>query len=236
MALAIAGTSQGSGESSGGVATLSVTRAAGESLVLGYLYEYTFGLPDAISSVVWDSAGDNQALTHVSTQQLFDGATGQFQTLAVYVLASPTSAKTANITVTHAGTNVNNYAFLCRRVTGGDTAGLVRGSAKRTESDIGTNDLPITISSATNDMVLAFGACRLETTFWSAGDTSDYVEQAAFYTSRCIFSGTKAGGASVTATFAYSDSPNYSNAIIAISLVPGGASAVVSKLALLGVG
>lgn len=220
MAVLISNTSTGSGNpsASSGVVTMSVNRASGEGLLLGIFYEYQWGAPDAISSVVWDAAGDNQAFTHVLTNQLKE----EHKYLAIYYLAAPSSVKTANITITFAGSTNDNWAGMCRHITGHDTSAMISTSAQRDESAPGTNDLPITIASAVGELVVAFCGIRIETPFLSAGDASDYQELVTAFSSRSIISGSKAGASSVTITFGFDDTGFQANALGAVSIAPSG--------------
>jgi hypothetical protein len=230
MAVAIANTTKSGGAPSNGAYSISVARASGEGLLVGVHYEFNGGsTADTITSVVWDSAGDNQSFTHVLTQQqtyAVDDVHPRW--LAVYVLAAPTSAKTGNITVTFSGSNNNSAAVIVRHITGHDTAAMISNSAKRFEADMPANDLPITVNSATGELVVAFAAARNEVGYFSAGDTSDYSEQAAFDSSRSIISGSKAGASSVTATFDYAEVTHYDNALVAVSITPADASATIT--------
>ena len=227
MAVVISNTSTGSGNpsASSGVVTMSVNRASGEGLLLGIFYEYQWGAADAISSVVWDAAGDNQAFTHVLTNQL----EVHNKYLAIYYLAAPSSVKTADVTVTFAGSTNDNWAGMCRHITGHDTSAMVSTSAQRDESTPETNDLPITIASAAGELVVAFCGIRIETTALSAGDASDYQELVTAFSSRSIISGSKAGASSVTITFGFDDSAFQANALGAVSIAPsGGGSATIT--------
>jgi hypothetical protein len=220
--VAIANTTSGNWNSAASTQTLSVTRAAGEGLLFGFYYEYDFGTPDAVSSVVWDSAGDNQSMTLLETQQ--SGATVRW--LSAWYLAAPTSAKTANITVTFAGSQNNRGMMICRHITGHDTASMIRASAKLGGDE--TSPFGVAVSSDTGDLVLDFMLLRdFATQVAPVAPQSDAVEYEHPSAARTLSSSTNAG-ASPTVTNSYTTGAIYDTAIINISIQP--APTVISAL------
>lgn len=221
MPAAVVNPYKGAPTPSGGVTQCSVTRAAGEAIVIGYLYEYNFGEVKPIGSAVWDSAGDNQALTLVQLQRMNDAAN---RWLAVYELKSPTSAKTANVTFTHTGANTDpdNAAYIAATIRDFDSATWVRASNKRFESAPGTNDLPITQTTTAGDLMLAFATIRNENIYTNAGDALGYQEQSSGASSRTMLFGYKdAVGSSTTITFGYDDATNFDTALVSLSIAGG---------------
>lgn len=216
MPVAIANTTTGSWTGGASSQSISVTRAAGEGLFVGVYYEFEFGGYDTISSVVWDSPGDNQSMTLIDTQ-----ASNANRALSVYYLASPTSAKTANITVNFSNSNNGLGMFIVRHVTGHDTASPITGSAKNT----GTS---VTTSSATDDLVIDWMLKR-ELEFYLSADApqADVIELQHPSQTRTIGSSTKSGAASVTMSWTDSNGL-YDGAIIAASVKP--AAAVINAL------
>lgn len=227
MAVVIANTTNGNAAQSSGTLNISVTRASGEGLLLGIVYGYSFGAPDTISSVVWDAAGDNQALVHVDTQQM--GV--ENRSLSVYALAAPTSAKTGNITITFSGSSNDISAYFVRHITGHDTSAMISASAKHYEPTPTANEFPITVTSATGELVVAFCSARYEPEWVAVGDFSaNGLEQVSSQSSLTLLSGSKPGAASVSGYFeCLASVDNYDNAVIAVSISPsGGASATIT--------
>lgn len=213
MAGAIVAVNQNTATASATV-SVSVARAAGEALVACVWQENDWTAVGTVSSVVWDSGGDNQTLASVASQQ--EGA--EYRRLSVYQLSAPTSAKTANVSVTLNASHDRLVAFVLR-LSGLDSAGIVRNSNARSESDILANDLPNTVASVAGDYCLFVGSVRSEVAYIDAGDLSEYSESAPIISSRSRFVGTKtATGTSTTGTFGYSDVTSYSNALIALAL------------------
>lgn len=199
--------------------TVSVARAAGEGLVAQVWIEQQWSAVGTVSSVVWDSAGDNQSFTSAGSRQ--EGT--ENRRLSVFVLPAPTSAKTANVVATLSGT----HSFLqmrVHRVTEHDTADMVRSLTSASESDPAADDqlnFPSTTSVA-GDLVLFLGSVRTEAANLSAGDTSNYVEMAHTVSSRTIFAGTKvASGTSTAGYVGYADATSYSNALISLAIKAG---------------
>jgi hypothetical protein len=219
MAAVIANTTKGNATQTSGALNISVARASGEGLLLGIQFGYQWGAANTISSAVWDSAGDNQSLTHVLTNQQYT----ENRHVAVYYLAAPTSVKTGNISVSFSGSDNDISAYIVRHITGHNTSAMISGSTQRDESDAVANDLPITISSATGELVIAFCGIRDVIETVNAGDFDDYQEQTSSLSAISLISGSKAGASSVTGTFEYTNVTSYDNALIAVSIAPAAA-------------
>lgn len=186
---------------------------------------YPYGAAADISSVVWDPAGDNQTLSLVAAQT----HSAVNRKSALYYLAAPTSAKTGTVRVTISSTAADRVVDLhCRHVTGHDTTSMIRNSTSRIESAPETNDLPITITSQADDLVVAFASVRDTYARLGAGDSSNYVEAPTDGTVPVLMSGTKPGAASVTCTFAYDYTTHFDNSIFAVSVAPASASATIT--------
>lgn len=213
MAGAIVAVDQNTATASATV-SVSVARAAGEALVACVWQENDWTAVGTVSSVVWDSGGDNQTFASVVSQQ--EGA--EKRLLGVYQLSAPTSAKTANVSVTLDASHDRLVVFVLR-LSGLDSAGIVRNSNARVESNMVTNDVPNTVTSVAGDYCLFVGSARNEVVYFDAGDLSEYSESQLVISSRSRFVGTKtATGTSTTGTFGYSDVTTYSNALVALAL------------------
>jgi hypothetical protein len=239
MAVAIANTTYSA--SAGGTATsnISTVRASGQGLLIGVFREYTLGSTvDTISSVVWDSAGDNQSFTLIDAQQEFEDAVGMSRYLAVYYLAAPTTAKTANITVTFSGSaNHDNVAFIVRHITGHDTSSMIRGSVKDGHKFSSSIPITDTITSAAGDLCVDFMSVRVNTTEFSADSPqADISENATNISSRTLNSSSKAGATSVTMSWTSTNATAFSSAHIVVSVQPGAAASRPNKQLMIGVG
>ena len=232
MTLGIANTYSNTVDNTSGTATCAITRAAGEGLLFGYWYDYDFGAPSAIASATWDPSGDNQALTLVALRQLELSGALENRYFALYQLKNPTSAKSGNVVIVHAGTTLSRGAFLCRNIIDFDPVTWITAFNSRTEANPLTNDLPNTVNSASGELGVFFGAMRNEVAYIAAGDLGSYAEQVVLAGSRSLFSGSKVSvGSTVSGTFAYDDpGTNYDNALIAVSIAPasGGTSATAT--------
>jgi hypothetical protein len=222
MAVAVANTTFATSAGGATTAVVSVVRAAGEGLLVAVFREYTLGSTvDTISSVVWDAAGDNQALTLVHEQQ---EALSASRYLAVYDLAAPSSVKTGNVTVTFSGTaNHDNDAILVRHITGHDTSAMLRGAAEFSQDFYDANPMSDSIASASGDLVIDFMSCRLGTADFAAnGSQGNVSENATNIASRSLSSSSKAGGTSVAMawTTTATGATNWSSAHILVSVQP----------------
>lgn len=228
MALTSASRFTGYGTPSSGVVDISLTRAAGEGIVVCVMSFYDWGAASDISSVVWDPAGDNQTLSLIAsrTHSQSNRKTG------LYYLAAPTSAKTSVLRVTLASTSdeaARRVFAVGHRVSGHDTAAMIRYNADREETDQGLNDFPVTVTSQTGDLVLGFLAVRDYLINVDAGDSSNYaeVDNGAGGT-LTMATGSKAGASSVTLTFGFTGEANFDNSLYAVSVAPGSASATIT--------
>lgn len=232
MPATISSTYSGSIDNTTGTATCAITRAAGEGLLFSYYYEYDFSAPSTISSVVWDPTGDNQTMTLVLLQQ--SDVNNRY--LALYQLKNPTSAKSGNVVVTHGGTTLSRGGYVCQNVSSFNTTSWITNSNSRSETNAVTNNLPITVNSASGELGVFFGFVRNDAVFTAAGDSSNYVELNPIQgvTTRSIISGSKAStGGTVGVTFAYSDTTSYDTALIGVSIAPssgGGAPLFLNSL------
>lgn len=227
MPATIANTYSNAVDNTSGTANCAITRAAGEGLLFGYWYDYDFGAPSVISSAVWDPTGDNQALSLVALRQLELAGALENRYFALYELKNPTSAKSGNVVIVHAGTTLSRGAFLCRNIIDFDPVAWITAFNSRTEANPLTNDLPNTVNSASGELGVFFGAMRNEVAYIAAGDLGGYSEQVVLAGSRSLFSGSKASvGSTVSGTFGYDDpGTNYDNALIAVSIAPGSGTA-----------
>lgn len=234
MAAAIA-TTTSAAWSSGGSATetVSVTRAAGEGFLLGLYYEYDFGWPDTPSSVVWDAAGDNQALTLIDTQQMDINT----RYVKAYYLAAPTSAKTANITVTFTGTTISRSGVIVRHITGHDTSSMIRASAK-SSGDTDSTPFGPTVSSAAGDLVVDMGGFRVEEAYVNADTGQADVVTNSLFSTRTMMSSSKGGAGTVDMKWYHTEpaNPGRDIAIIATSIKSAAVATPVNRALLLGVG
>lgn len=149
---AITGTTHNAGALTGSSFSSSVARAQGEGLIVFVYYEYDAGAPSSLSTVVWDPVGDNQSFTLVQSQAISTN-----QTIAVYSLASPASAKTANIVLTFSGTLVSRVSALTRNVVGHNPNAMIRSSSAYPDQ-VFTSSSPITqsVSTLDGDLVIDF--------------------------------------------------------------------------------
>lgn len=220
MPVAIANTHFATSTGASTTATVSVTRAAGEGLIACVFRENTGGASvDTVSSVVWDAAGDNQSFTFIRTQQESSSAS---RYIGLYYLPAPTSVKTANVTVTFSGSTLHdNDAILVRRITGHDTASMIRGSAGFNQVTF-NNVTPVSdsLASAVGDLVIDFFSTRLGVAEQAAttgqGDISENTAQF----SRSVSSSSKAGAASTTIGWESTNATSFSQAHVILSVQP----------------
>ena len=235
MAVAIASTDQLSSDITTGVSTFSVIRAAGEGLIIGFAWIVEWEEQPSISSVVWDSTGDNQLFTLVDNVQFHNS----YRRIAVYYLANPASAKSGNIKVNWskscASSGVGAYV---RHITGHDTSSPLRGSLT-TSGSLGTGS-PIsnTITSSSTDLVIDFMAIRDGDLVYISpqiGQTSAY-EQAFYGNSQSISTSSKAGASTVTTGYESTNQIPFGAALIQLSIkeASGGGSVATTISATLG--
>ena len=218
MAVLITSTDALTSDITTGVSTFSVTRSAGEGLIIGFAWIVEWESQPSISSVVWDEAGDNQAFTLVDNVQFNNTE----RRIAVYHLANPTSAKSSTIKVhwskSCASSGVGAYV---RHVTGHDTSSLLRGSLT-TVAQLGGASASIsnTIASGVTDLVIDFmGVREGELVYISPqiGQTSAY-EQLFYNSSQSISTSSKAGSGTVTTGYDSSGPTDFGAALIQLSI------------------
>ena len=235
MAVAIASTDQLSSDITTGVSTFSVIRAAGEGLIIGFAWQVEWEAQPSISSVVWDSTGDNQLFTLVDNVEFHNSD----RRIAVYYLANPASAKSGNIKVNWskscASSGVGAYV---RHITGHDTSSPLRGSLT-TSGSLGTGS-PIsnTITSSSTDLVIDFMAVRDGALVYVSpqiGQTSAY-EQVFYGSNQSISTSSKAGASTVTTGYESTSPTSYGAALIQLSIkeASGGGSVATTISATLG--
>jgi type 1 fimbria pilin len=226
MAVAISGTHWATSTGEVLTATVSVTRAAGEGLIACVFRENTGGATvDTVSSVVWDAAGDNQALTFIRTQQESSSAS---RYIGLYYLPAPTSAKTADVTVTFSGTTFHdNDGILVRRITGHDTSSMIRGSNGFNQVTFDSST-PVSdsLASAAGDLVIDFFSTRLGVGEASAtSGQADSSENTAQF-SRSVCSSSKAGDTSVSMGWESTNGTSFSQAHVILSVQSSSQSGV----------
>lgn len=197
----------------------AVVRATGESLVVHIQAKRNSGgTAEAVTSVVWDAAGDNQTMTLIDSSTIY----GNFR-YSTYRLNSPTSVKTGDVTVNFAGPNNSFAGVSVAHITGADTSSFLRSNQKLENQLFDTgNALSQTISSATGDMVLGFlsindlpGGIAAIT-----GQTNVVVQGAG---TPATASSTKAGAASVTMGWTTTNLTTYENVWFLMSIKPAAA-------------
>ena len=236
MAVLITSTDALTSDITTGVSTFSVTRSAGEGLIIGFAWVVEWESQPSISSVVWDEAGDNQAFTLVDNVQFNNTE----RRIAVYHLANPTSAKSSTIKVhwskSCASSGVGAYV---RHVTGHDTSSLLRGSLT-TVAQLGGASASIsnTIASGVTDLVIDFMGVREGALVYISpqiGQTSAY-EQLFYSSNQSISTSSKAGASTVTTGYDSSAPTPFGAALIQLSIkeAAGGGSVATTISATLG--
>lgn len=221
MTIALANTTSSSWTSAAGSQSVSVVHAVGEGFLVGIYFEYSFGSPDGISSVVWDPTGDNQSLTLLQLQQ--SNVNNRY--LAMYYLAVPTSTKTGNLVVTFGGSNNDLGAIIVRHITGHDTAAMIRASDKATHPTPTLNP-SITLASASGDLVIDFMFYREDAAALSPdAPQANGVEASPAGHARTLSSSTTPGASSVTHSYtnAVSGGGAFDDAMTIASITPGAA-------------
>lgn len=217
------------GAPSAGTRSFSVTRAAGESLFICVHAVYGGGTADAISSIVWDAAGDNQAFALKLASQPSGYANFRY---AVYELIAPTSVKTGTVLVTYAGSNNTKSIESVAHVTNATSA-----TVTVVENQVYQSDTPMSnsISSATGRLVLDFLCVNsLAATVAVASGQGDVVIQGYMGTDTpTIATSTKAGASSVTMGWTTTAGQTNHNVhfLLDIPAAGGGPTSVSSDLA-----
>lgn len=192
----------------------AIVRNTGEGLLVWFVFRDQFAWPAAPTGAVWDAAGDNQAMVLREYQQTYD-----FRAIALFELKNPTSAKTADITITHAGSNIHSAWWGVDKVSGFDPDVWVRDSSIHVDPNPQTNDLTVTVDSASGDLAIFCGYTRsFATGHLTAGNLSNFVAWAetGFFT---MARGTRAGAApNVTGTIGYTPAEAYDTGVIGVSI------------------
>lgn len=196
----------------------SVNRAASQGLLVEVLYGFEWGTTNAVTGLIWDAEGDNQAFELV--RDIAGTASLRF---AMFWLRNPTSVKSAPLRFTFAGASNDGINVRVSHTVGHDSSVASMGSSSTIFATPLDTDLTLTIPSATDEVVYFSAYYRDNPTYISNGSTLDnYRLDVISAGALSYFRGTKPGAASVTGTFLIgSGAGTYHNAMIAVRLKVG---------------
>lgn len=222
-------------QAAGGVIDLTLSVTAGNTLVAQIVGDTTTA---NITSVVWDSAGDNQAFTEVGTVQR-----NNIHSHWMFVLASVTSTKSGVIRATQsAGFGAGMHVT---EVSGTDTAAVVDNHGTNSGTSA-TPSMSLTTNSANSSIFAmvsndnsfgagstAAGSGYTKITTGSTDDVDQFQNANSYSASEYDMDADAAG--SKTVDFAFGGSSPFIIRSLAIKTA-GAAAAAASTLMLMGIG
>ena len=206
------------GVPTGGTISGSVVRAAGESLFVA-IEAVSAGTADAVTSVTWDAAGDNQAFTLKQAASPYTDCR-----YALYELIAPTSVKTGAVLVTFAGSANVKAIVEVAHVTSATAA-----TTSKVENQVFQSGTPMSnaVSSASGNLVLDF-LCVSElaaSISVTAGQGNAIVHDMGLDTPT-IASSTKAGTTSVSMGWSSTSGFTNKNVHFLLDIPPGSGTPV----------
>lgn len=225
MAVTVAGSASASGGSGSTTLSVSVARGSGEGLIAFVFSENDFTQPYEPTSIVWDSGGDNQAFQKLTGRYNTDSA-GRGGYAAI--LPAPTTAKTANVTVTYSSAPDKYRGIIVVRVTGHDTTWMVRNGIDWHQTIFGSVYPYIRIGSRTGDLCVAGGYYRDGSTAVSAGSGvgDSVIHDVAAGGQRTMVAGSKAGAEGVIVDFV-GTTTTYDGVMLGVSVMPASPTGII---------